>query len=84
MPQYASISASWEPYRTSSENINRKQEEQGNLFGKIQKYKNTEIQKYKNTEIQKYINTEIQKYRNIYNINTSFMGGIHNVKGEYY
>ena len=43
MPQYASISASWEPYRTSSENINRKQEEQGNLLGKIQKNRNTEI-----------------------------------------
>ena len=40
----------------------------------------------KNREIylEKYRNTEIQKYRNIYNINTSFMGAIHNVKREYY
>ena len=37
VPQYASISASWEPYRTSRENINKKQEEEkGNQFREIQ------------------------------------------------
>ena len=39
--QYASISASWEPYKTSSGNINRKQEGEGNQSRECYSLKNS-------------------------------------------